>query len=170
MTTKKRVFLSVIISKLFPDEYDFESEIKKIKYYNALYNSFPEIKMMIAHKNYWEKEMPILKLILDSMANILKQSDGPLFEIYRNKFIRKCIMFYKNLYKNDKQAQNTEDQLTKKINKTILKGIVHMPGSGSYTRGVKKKLKLSHSSKQIIKFYKNEKKIYDDYSHLFGQE
>ena len=52
MTAKKRVCLSVIISKLFPDEYDFESEIKKIKYYNALYNSFPEIKMMIAHKNY----------------------------------------------------------------------------------------------------------------------
>jgi hypothetical protein len=145
--------------------------MKKYKYYNTLYCLVPNIKTKIKYNKYTEKELPVMKLILDASTHILKQVDGPFFERYRKELISRCIIFYKFLHKQDKQVRDRpESKASKYIKHRIRKALQYIDEPSIYVREIKAKLYLDLSNKQMVKFYKQEKAIIDDYSMLLGAD
>jgi len=168
MIENKTDCLLAFITKLFPNESDFENEIQRLKYYNKLYSIFPNIKTKLKYKNYSEKEMPIMKLILDSSTYILKQWDGPYFERYRKDLIRKWIKFYKFLHTHDKDTEDgAECKLSKSMKRAISKALIKLQEPKKYVKEIKEKLYTKETNKQMVKFYKAELEVYDEYASLF---
>jgi len=88
---------------LFPRDCLFACDNEKSKYLTEVFNCIPEIGSNIKYNNFTEKEMVILKLILDFQTYYYKIFDGPYYNSYLNKHISVCRKFYKALYKQDSE-------------------------------------------------------------------
>ena len=148
---------------MFPCDSDFESETEKIKYLTSIYNCFPNLKTKLKYKNFIEKELVIVKLMLDFSSRFLKQYDGPYFKRYKYDLIQVWIRFYKMIYKLDLETEDdSEWKLYKTIKKQIVKALTKIDVSKAHIKEMKSQMFLSAKSKQMIRYYKKEYKLYDD--------
>ena len=68
---------------------DFKNENERFIYLHQVYNCIPdELLAMLKYKNYSDKELVILKLVLDFSTNYLKEFDTPYFKQYRKEIIK----------------------------------------------------------------------------------
>lgn len=161
----------MLIAKLFPWDSDFESETEKQKYLTSIYNCFPNLKIKLKYKNYIEKELVIVKLMLDFSTIFLKQYDGPYFKRYKYDLIQVWIWFYKMMYKLDQETEGeSEWKLYKTIKKQIVKALTKIDVSKAQIKEMKTQMFISSKSKQMIKFYKTEYKLYEDDVFLMDKE
>ena len=113
-------------------------------------------------KQHLNRELIIIKLILDFSTNYLKEYDGPYFKRYKTYLIKAAVKFYKMLYKNDQESESEEGRLTKHIKKNLSKSLGKLKVSSGQLREIKSQMYLSESSKQMAKFYLKELKVYKD--------
>lgn len=114
-------------------------------------------------------ESTISKLILDSSTMILKTIEMPLFEKYRTKVIKKWLKFYKFVHRTDKSRPEGARSLHKSMIRKFEKSLAHISNSSKHLKKIKHYLRLTFNTKENYKFYKNEKRVYDELSNFLGE-